>query len=188
MSWQVAVKLASRISVLLLALSLLPGPVLAEDRQQRLEIGLNLLPAVIAANTRLAATDKSEILPIYLVYRDNRHFAEQLIPGIGNLQSIKGHPLQVQVISIDELIQIEASPIGAVFLAQPMGNRLDELVKFAGEQRVLLFSPFKGDVERGVATGFRVTHKVSPMINKGALNDSKIKLKAFFLRTVVIHE
>jgi hypothetical protein len=53
---------------------------------------------------------------------------------------------------------------------------------------VLLFSPFEGDVERGVATGFRVTDKVLPMVNTTSLKLSNIQLKAFFLRVAVKHE
>jgi len=47
---------------------------------------------------------------------------------------------------------------------------------------------FEGDVERGVATGFRVTDKVLPMVNMTSLKLSNIQLKAFFLRVAVKHE
>ena len=176
-----------KISWTFLVLAIVLLPVQAQDAP-RLQIGLQLLPAVIAANTRLAATSKSEVLPIYLVYRENARQAEQLRPGVEKLSNIREHPLKVQVISVDELLSVEPSPISAIFLTEPMGDRLGELVQFAADQRVLLFSPFKGDVERGVSAGFRVTDKVLPLINKGALEDSKIKLKAFFLRIAVIHE
>ena len=172
---------------MVLALAILLMPAQAQD-DPRLQIGLKLLPAVIAANTRLAATSKAEALPIYLVYRESARQAEQLRPSVEKLTNIREHPLKVQVVSVDELLSLEPSPISAVFLTEPMGDRLAELVQFAGAQRVLLFSPFKGDVERGVSAGFQVTDKVLPLINKGALEDSNIKLKAFFLRIAVIHE
>ena len=75
-----------------------------------------------------------------------------------------------------------------VFITEPLDQRLPELVELAGQQRVLLFSPFKGDVELGVTTGFQVTDKVLPLVNMASLKESKIQLKAFFLRIAVKHE
>ena len=52
---------------------------LAQDPlSPRLQIGINLLPAIVAANQSLAATDIDRNLPIYLVYRENRYQGEQL--------------------------------------------------------------------------------------------------------------
>ena len=93
-----AVNLKFNISAYLLALVMLSIPALAQD-SQRLQIGFDLFPAVIAANTRLEATDVSETLPVYLVYRNNRQIAEQLVPDIESQGSIKGHPLRVHVVS-----------------------------------------------------------------------------------------
>ena len=69
-----------------------------------------------------------------------------------------------------------------------MGNNLDDLIEFVQQKQVLLFSPFEGDVERGVTAGFRVTDKVLPMVNMASLKLSNIYLKAFFLRVAVKHE
>ena len=67
---------------------------LAQDAlSPRLQIGINLLPAIVAANQSLAATDINRHLPIYLVYREDRYQAEQLKPRINQVGKI--HPVDI---------------------------------------------------------------------------------------------
>ena len=159
-----------------------------ENATQRLQIGINLLPAVIAANRSLAASDGTNNLPIYLVYRENRRRALQLEPDLRQIGQIRKRKLEIKTLSLDALLAGEPTPLSIVFIAEPLDQRLDELVKLAQQQRILLFSPFKGDVELGVTAGFQVTDKVLPLVNMVSLKQSKIQLKAFFLRIAVKHE
>jgi hypothetical protein len=39
---------------------------------------------------------------------------------------------------------------------------LNAVLYFATKHRLLSFSPYKGDVENGISTGFQVTDKVLP--------------------------
>lgn len=184
-------RLYARIGLILLC-SLVPilgSTSLAQDRlSPRLQIGINLLPAVVAANQSLAATDVNRSLPIYLVYREDRYQGEQLKQSINRVGKIRGRPLKAETISLDELLAAEPLPLGVVFIAEPLDRQLPDLIRFAQQQRLLLFSPFAGDVERGVATGFQVTDKVLPQVNMASLKQSKIQLKAFFLRIAVKYE
>jgi hypothetical protein len=162
---------------------------LAQDGlSPRLQIGINLLPAIIAANQSLAATDISQNLPIYLVYREDLYQAEQLKPRIDQLGKIRGRVLEVMPISLDALLASAPLPLSVVFITEPLDGQLPDLVRFAQQQRILLFSPFAGDVHRGVTAGFQVTDKVLPLVNMASLKQSKIQLKAFFLRIAVKHE
>lgn len=184
-------KLYARVGVILLC-SLLPIPgttSLAQDAlSPRLQIGINLLPAIVAANQSLAATDIDRSLPIYLVYRENRYQAEQLRQRIDRVGRIRGRALEAETISLEKLLAAEPQPLSVVFVAEPLDRQLPDLVRFAQRQRLLLFSPFAGDVERGVTAGFQVTDKVLPEVNMASLKQSKIQLKAFFLRIAVKHE
>jgi hypothetical protein len=162
---------------------------LAQDAlSPRLHIGLNLLPAIIAANKSLATTDPDQNLPIYLVYHENPNQAEYLEQYLNQLGKVRNRSLDVMTIALDELLAREPPPLAVVFITEPLDQRLPDLVQFAQHQRALLFSPFDGDVERGVATGFQVTDKVLPLVNITALKQSKIQLKAFFLRIAVKYE
>jgi len=178
--------LAALTLALLLSLTGLPS-LAQEALSPRLQIGISILPAIIAANKRLA-NDDEQTLPIYLVYQNNRHLAEQLIPHLGKIGKIRKHTIRIESISIEELLASNPVPASTIFLAEPMGDDLSDMLGFAQRKRVLLFSPFEGDVERGVTTGFRVTDKVLPMVNMTSLKQSNIQLKAFFLRVAVKHE
>lgn len=184
-------RLSARIGLILLCglVSILGATSLAQDAlSPRLQIGINLLPAIVAANQSLAATDINRHLPIYLVYREDRYQAEQLKPRINQFGKIHGRALDVMMISLAELLASEPLALSVVFIVEPLDQQLPDLVRFAQQQRLLLFSPFAGDVERGVTAGFQVTDKVLPQVNMASLKQSKIQLKAFFLRIAVKHE
>jgi len=154
----------------------------------RLQIGINLLPAIIAANNGLATIGNDEKLPIYLVYLDNDHVADLLKQSLGRVGQIRKHVIDIKIIKLDDLLALDPQPFSTVFIAEALDSRLPDLIRFSRQQRALLFSPFKGDVKRGVATGFRVTDQVLPLVNMESLKQSKIQLKAFFLRIAVKHE
>ena len=154
----------------------------------RLQIGINLLPAIIAANTGLSKFGEDDSLPIYFVYLENNHVAELLKRSMGRIGKIKNRPLDARAISLQELLASDIVPMSTIFIAEQMDTRLDELIGYSQTHRALLFSPFKGDVDMGVASGFYVTDRVRPLVNLESLKQSKIQLKAFFLRIAVKHE
>jgi hypothetical protein len=154
----------------------------------RLQIGINLLPAVIAANKSLIADDSSNSLRIHLLYRENTFLAQQLASRLEKVGAIRKHKLEIVPITLDQLLAGEAAQFDAILLVESAGDNLQDLIEFAQQRRALLFSPFKGDVELGVAAGFQVTDKVLPLVNMASLKLSKIQLKAFFLRIAVKHE
>lgn len=177
---------------LVLALYLLSAvgtPVLAQDPlSPRLQIGINLLPAVIAANNGLAKFTENDSLPIYFVYLENKHIADLLNRNIDRIGEIKQRRLDARTISLEELLVRDIAPMSTIFVAEPLEDRLGDLIEYSKIRRVLLFSPFKGDVDRGAASGFHVTDRVRPLVNLETLKQSKIQLKAFFLRIAVKHE
>jgi|GEM_PF-785354 len=177
------------LALLLWLVAFASPPTLAQEAiPPRLQIGINLLPAVIAANKGLTNMPADGVVSIYIVYLANDHLAEQLRRSIGRIGLIKKRKLDTRTISIDKLLALDIKPMSTVFIAEPMEGRLDKLIEFSHTRRVLLFSPFKGDVGKGVATGFQVTDRVRPLVNLASLQQSKIQLKAFFLRIAVKHE
>jgi hypothetical protein len=177
------------LALLLLLYSLvIPAAAAQEPIPPRLQIGVNLLPAIIAANKGVASLPADRHLRIYMVYRENHHLAEQLRRSVARIGLIKKRRLDAEIRSIDELLSQDIEPMSTIYIVEPMEGRLDELIEYAHDRRVLLFSPFKGDVGKGVATGLKVTDRVRPLVNLQSLRQSKIQLKAFFLRIAVKHE
>ena len=156
--------------------------------QPRLQIGINLLPAIIAANRSVISSDPGSELSIYLAYRADRHLAEQLQSRLAQRGAIQQHPLHISAVRLDDLFAQSLPRNSTIFVVEPLDDRLQELIEYAAQQRALLFSPHQGDVERGVNAGLKVTDKVLPMVNMASLKNSKIQLKAFFLRIAVKHE
>lgn len=182
-SWRIGIVLAAMLLAALVA-----APAAAQDAlSPRLQIGIGILPAVIAANKQINS-ESPQPLKIYLVYKNNRHLAERLKPGLEKVDRIRQRKLEIESITLGDLVASEPAPASAIFIAESLGEDLEPLIEFVEQKKVLLFSPFKGDVERGVAAGFRVTDKVLPMVNMTALKQSNIQLKAFFLRVAVKHE
>ena len=155
----------------------------------RLQIGISLLPGVIAANKGLSEqVDDNQRLPIYLVHRHSRQLADQLGLSLAQIPKVRGYPLDVSSITLNQLLDKKPKSIGAIFIVEPLDDELHNLINFSKKSKALLFSPFKGDVKRGVAAGFQVTDKVLPTVNMTSLKNSNIQLKAFFLRIAVKHE
>ena len=175
--------------LLLCGLLALPAAVQPQESiDPRLQIGINLLPAIVAANKAVISSPADSVLPIYLVYDGNRHLAEQLQTRLDQLDGIRDRPVSTSALSLDSLLESDIGSNASVFIVEPLDERLDDLIQFSRAQRALLFSPFQGDVENGVNSGFQVTDKVLPMVNMESLKQSKIQLKAFFLRIAVKYE
>jgi len=52
----------------------------------------------------------------------------------------------------------------------------------------MLFSPFKGDVEKVIHSGFVVSDRILPYINLTTIQQSRIKLKECFLKVSKYYE
>ena len=162
---------------------------MAEERLgPRLQIGLNLFPAVVAANKRLSQLSKDKPLTVYIVYSDKINLSKKLKQTLQMLPSIRGHELNIKEIQYADLIAQNITQYNAIFIGEKMGPALAEIIQYAIKQQVILFSPFKGDVEQGVISGFKVSNKVLPAINIKSMNSANIDLKAFFLRVAVKYD
>ena len=178
------------IAALLLCLlaQCIPAAQAQELLSPRLQIGINLLPAVIAANKAVISSDPNTVLTIYLVYTANRYLAEQLQTRLAKRGAIHERRLEIAAVRLDDLLTRNLSRTSSIFIVEPLDERLPGLIAFARQRRALLFSPLQGDVERGVNAGFQVTGQVLPLINMTSLKESNIQVKAFFLRIAVKHE
>lgn len=165
-------------------------PVAAQDfLTPRIQIGVSLFPSIVAAVKNLAdQVNPDQQLNIYLVYQKNDLLAQKLKQKLISKSTIKNYPIAVTLISQSELIQLSKPVKGVLFISEPANGDFQALTNFAQINRILSFSPFKGDVERGVATGYQVTDKVLPLVNTNSLKNANIQLKPFFLRIAVKYE
>lgn len=171
-------------SFILLVLSMLSISGYASEKEmRRIMVGVKLFPAVIAADYQLAdKKDKLGFLPLYILYEDKPQLAQDLAKRLTQIKTIKNFPVKVKVSTFDDFINGNTPPAMAVFLAQSPNSKTQKVLDRAISTSTLLFSPFKGDVEEGIHSGFVVSDRILPYVNLKTMQQSRIKLKAFFLR------
>lgn len=161
-----------------------------DDRRVRAGARLfrTLLAADIAVETRVAADGS---LPVVVLGGDAATNAEvsALIvpPDDGDKARIRGLPVRIEI--LEKLPEKFATRPAGVFLASPPpAKELERLVRWSIDNRVILYSPYEGHVERGVMAGIAIEAKVQPYLNAASLGASGIELKPFFLKVAKVHE
>ncbi|MCB1874484.1 MAG: hypothetical protein KDH88_00755 [Chromatiales bacterium] len=153
--------------------------------ERRVELGFRLFRTLLSADQDLdKRVDSGGYLPLYLLYRDESEDAQRFGEGLRRQSAVlRGIPVRVEVVSLDELL-VGARPVPAgLYLGQPLFKReLRGLVEYGVANGVVVFSPFEGDVEKGALAGVAVESRVRPYINDTTLKRSGIRIKSFFLR------
>jgi len=186
----------ARVTIRLLAaivgLSLLaPRLVQASTKEeQRARIGLQLFKSLLAADLGIEERAQNDELAVVFLYARGEGSALELAEIFGAKEaegtaagpSVRGIPLRI-VVSEDRTLTGNRDRPAAIFLTEPMSDAaLERLVRYGIDHRVLVYSPFEGDVEKGVAAGLYIGAQVRPYVNLATLKASGIRLKSFFLR------
>jgi hypothetical protein len=160
-----------------------------EDR--RIRTGARILRSLIAADLDLAEkrNPKGELV-IWLVGGDAKLHVElrdliapQSKPSNG---LIREYPVRFESVSTQASMASKELPV-AVFVTQPLSqSQLTAWIEQGRTAKRILFSPFEGDVERGVTAGLSVQAKVQPMLNQGSMQSIGLRLKPFFARVAKV--
>lgn len=166
------------IAALLLigAFCLVTVPVWADDISARLRVGLNLV------STFAQARDGAQkIAEVWMVYVDD--VDSHSITYLQRRFSERGARLRIRPIALDQLHAERPGQPVLLVPAQPMNEvQLAQLLEFARQWKILSYSPYEGDVERGVLGGVQVTDRILPLVNLHELDALNIQLKAFFYK------
>jgi len=153
--------------------------------ERRVHVGLKLFRTLLAADKnsgrRLDADGK---LPVFLAYadddRDARDYARSLSAG---MKTVRGSEVRIEVAALSDLLRDKGMAPAAVFIAQPLEDgEIEQLVRYSIRRKVIVFSPFEGDVEKGVLGGISVEATVRPLINMRTLAASGVAIKGFYLK------
>jgi len=60
-------------------------------------------------------------------------------------------------------------------------------VRWSTAAKVVLYSPFDGDVERGAAAGLCIEAKVQPFLNMPALQAAGVEIKPFYVKVARVY-
>ena len=180
-------RLGLLFGALLTLLSSLPAQSWADQTERRILIGLKVFPSVVAANQSLPQGLQRPVR-LLVVYLDDRGRAEETATRLRELGTVRERPVRVDVRRYDGLPENSETPVAGIFLAQWLNDRLQPVLRYAREQHAVLFSPFEGDVERGVMSGLSVRDRILPYVNVTALEAAGVHLKPFFMEVARRHE
>ncbi len=157
---------------------------------RRTSVGIKLFRSMLVSNTAyLDKVTPSGELHIKLIYTQNARKAHTLASSLGaDLKVLQGKPVVLEVVSLNEFLNSKTPILGAFIVQKMNGANLKAMIDKSILGQTLLFSPFEGDVEKGVFGGISVESKVRPFINMTTLKKSKITMKAFYLRVSKKHE
>ncbi|MCB1926655.1 MAG: YfiR family protein [Rhodocyclaceae bacterium] len=187
--WPRRIALVLAIIVSLAASSWLGAIAADEHDARRLAVGINLFPAVLAADQDIAAKRRgSEPLRVLLIHRDEGALVEELAATLRDKRAIRGIPLEVEIVAVDNLAAFEGARAAGLFVAQRLGDDITTILNFSRRHHLLSFSPFEGDVERGVVAGMAVSDRVMPYVNVDAISASGLRIKPFFLKIAERYE
>jgi hypothetical protein len=161
----------------------------AGDREEsRAWAGLDLFPSVLAADAEIAEKrGPGGELPLVILYQTDRELAAEMARRLKRTGTIRGIPIRVEIAHDPASLHGNGPPPAGIFLAEPRIGDLDAVIEFGRENRRLVFSPFAGDVERGVPAGIAVSDRILPLVNAEALESFGLRLKPFFLRIAEVY-
>jgi len=151
-----------------------------EDKRRQL-VGLSFFPNIIAVDEDiLAKRTQSGTLPLFFVYGNDRKNAEKMARRLKKkVKAIKKNPVEIKVTS--ELSPAD-KPVG-IFLTEWLpDSEFDKIINFGIAHKIIVFSPFVGDVERGATAGLNISTKIRPSLNLSTLKKSNIHINKVFMR------
>lgn len=152
----------------------------------RVKAGLDLFPSLLTADLDIADKKGNDgFLTLLLIYTDDRSQVMKMAGVLGSLEKIRKIPIRVEITNDLTMSSFKDNPPAGIFIAQPLGDKLSDVVYYAVNNSIVLFSPFKGDVEKGVLGGIRISDRVLPYINISSMKSSGIRIKQFFMRVSV---
>jgi hypothetical protein len=87
-----------------------------------------------------------------------------------------------------ELAAYHARPPAGIFVTEELdGKTLRDVVEFGIDHKRIVYSPFAGDVERGVLGGLSVEAQVKLFVNENTMEASSVSLKPLFLKSCKVH-
>lgn len=161
-----------------------------ETEKRRVDISVSIFPRIVAVdNDFRKKLDKDGKAQLLFVYDGDERYARELAGRVGKKGSnIGGISIVTRVISVSKLLRLSEIPM-AIFMVERLDDKqLEKVIVYAESVQRLLFSPFSGDVERGVTVGISVTNRVKPFFNLSALRRSEVEINKLLMKMSKHHE
>ena len=165
-------------------LLLLPWKAAADGlSERRAWVGLDLFPTFLAADDHIDEKKGQDgKLHLLLVHRGRKDLTDEMASQLARVGTIRDIPIRVSEVMIDDLETFAGDTPAGIFLVERMGDGLKTAIRFGQKSHIIVFSPFTGDVEKGVDSGMVISDRILPYVNMEAMRLSGIDIKSFFLR------
>lgn len=173
-------------SVMLVTLSSSAFSVIADDySDRRIHAGTKLFRTLLAADQNI--TEKitpDNKLQLALIYNNNQSAAKSVadvLQGRAN-SDIRNIPIKTKLLKVDEL-ESSTTYLAGLFITQRLSeDELQKVIRYAVDHHIVIYSPFEGDVEKGVLGGMSVEARVRPYLNVKTMRAANLHLKPFFMK------
>ena len=157
-----------------------------EEEKRRVNISLSVFPRIVAVDNNFRSKLNSDKkVRLLVLYDKNKVRAQRLVEQLTSKnKNIGGMNVTADISSVvDGFVFDQKNQPTAIFLSERLGDvGLSKVMTYAEEENRIVFSPFVGDVERGVTVGISVTNRVKPYFNLPALKRSKVDVNALLMK------
>ena len=157
-----------------------------EEENRRVDISLSIFPRIVAVDNNFRSKlNQENMVELAFLYREDKERAQSLSELlISKNKNIGGMKIVSSAVDIKKILKIRAeNKPTAIFISERLNdNDFKKVIAMAEKCGCIIFSPFTGDVERGVAVGISVTNRVKPYFNIQALKRSKIAINALLMK------
>ncbi|UAA40157.1 hypothetical protein KIH87_07365 [Paraneptunicella aestuarii] len=162
----------------------------------RVRAGLKVFRSMLMADRDITTKSTSDNeINIVFIYNANMEQAESLAHSfvrMGKQETqgkIKGSLIKVHILKeLDTITKLALAPAG-IFVLEPIPDEMiQNIINYGKAHHVVTFSPYQGDVEKGVLGGLEIETRVRPFINTHTLQVSELRIKSFFLKAAKIYE
>jgi hypothetical protein len=188
-----------RVGTALLAALLLTGhsarPVRAASDDGRVAMGARLFRAMLDADVDLArkTLPDGRLLVVFL-HRGDATRAARLASEFttagkgGKALPVAGLPLAIELTNDPTFAAFDTRPPAGIFLTEALdGKTLRDVIEFGVTHKRIVYSPFDGDVERGVLGGLSIEAQVKLSVNERTMEASSVALKPLFLKSCKVY-
>lgn len=166
-------------------LSIVGGWAVADETDsRRVDISLSIFPRIVAVDNHFREklnNDKKAYL--LFIYDKDEEYAKRIAERLKKSNAnIGGMEVATETASIEGGLSNYESPTALFLVERLSDSQLEKLMTFAADTHRLVFSPYPGDVERGVTVGISVTNRVKPYFNLSALRESKVAINALLMK------
>ena len=161
----------------------------ADDR--RVRAGARLFRSLLTAQVALESKAAPDGALHVVLYGVDAHLGAEISSLISSGEAgkpgIKDLPVKIDNVANFGALAQTPQPAGVFLVSTQSEKDLAELVRWSTAAKVVLYSPFDGDVERGAAAGICIEAKVQPFLNLPALQAAGVEIKPFYVKVARVY-